>query len=395
MSLSRVRDYFYLSWRAIWERKGRTVGSIIGIIVSVIALGVALGVGKGFYAAFIKQFASTFGVNTIYVIPEEGFYLTDVHIRLLERLPYVEMVAPVAFTTGLVNIGGSTRVVYVVGVSERVLPRLLGATSLDSVVFEGKPVLVPGTALIGFYVAFSPITLRQYIYPGQRLIVELPNGENLYLTVTGILRPTHITPYGNPNVAVFVDYSTFFEIIRKKRTYDLAIVYVSNLNKIRFVENLIKKYFPNFEVFSPQIMIKSLEHFVLALETFLTVLAGIGTLIVGLWMFDTMTISIVQRTREIGILKAIGFSSRQIFALIIMEAVIISLIGVLIGIGLLLPLSGMPVLPLGPTFAIRVIITPDVLLIVALTPTIANILATLAPAYRASRITPLQALRVE
>ncbi len=393
--LRQVRDYFYLSWGAIWERKGRTIGSIVGIVISVLALGTALGIGNGFYTMFVKTFASTFGVNTIYVIPQRGTYLTDVDIILLSRLPYVEMVAPVVFTTGIIDVGGKPRVIYIVGASSKTLPRLLGATSLNSVILEGKPVLAPGTALVGFYVAFSPTTLTQHIYPGQRVIVQLPGGRYLELTVSGILKPTQITPYGNPNIAVFVDYKTFFTLVQRKRTYNLAIVYVSKTSKINFVENLIKKYFPQFEVFSPEIAIRTFEQFVFALETFLTVLASVGILIVGLWMFDTMTISVVQRTREIGILKAIGFTRRQVFTMILIEAVVVSLIGIAIGILLLLPLSGAPLLPLGPAFAIRVLLTPEIVAMVALTPLIANIIATIIPAYRAARITPLEALRAE
>ncbi len=389
----RISDYARLAWRSIWERKGRTIGTIVGIIVAILALGIAMGVGNGFQQFFVKNFASIFGVNIVYVIPARH-PLTDADIRMIESLPYVQQVVPVAITQGMLYVLGKPIMVSIIAISPQHLPRIFGTTSMKNIILQGQPVLTSGTALVGYYVAFTR-TGQQIIFPGQRISIETRKGTYVTLTVSGILVPAHVIAYVNPNIAVFVDYNTYFSLFSNKREYDFAAVYVYPLDKVDYVSRLLRKLFPEYEVFNPRAMLQSFENFIMALQMFLAFVSGIGMLIVGLWMFDTMTISVVQRTREIGVLKAVGFSNKQIFLLVLSEALVISVIGILVGDAILVPAASFVKLSFGPGVAVPAVITPRTMILVSLLPLVVNIIATLAPAYRASRISPLQALRTE
>ncbi len=388
----RLVDYFSMSWRSIWERRGRTIGSIIGIIIAVLALGAALGIGQGLRCKVMSLMATIFGVNVVYVIPTHGV-LTFAQIAQLASIPYVKNVIPICFTYGVAYVGGKKISVQILATTLSGVLRLIGASSLKQMLIQGSPVLAPGTALIGYNIAFTSSGL-QVVYPGQKIVIKTMTGRFITLKVTGILAPTYVVGYANPNKAIFVDFNTYFTFIKSVRGYDIALVYVTSLSKIDYVVKLIKKMYPTYEVFNPQTILQSYNTFLTGLELFLTAVAAVGTLIIGLWMFDTMTMSVIQRTREIGVMKAVGFTSRQIFFLILFEAIVISIVGVAIGDVLLGIISRFITLRLG-FLQIPIMITPISLLIVSIVPIIANIIAALWPAMRATRITPLQALRTE
>jgi len=73
----------------------------------------------------------------------------------------------------------------------------------------------------------------------------------------------------------------------------------------------------------------------------------------------------------------------------------ISVLGIVAGDALLIPLASFVKLSLGPGFVIPAVLTPQTMAIVSTLPLVVNVIATLAPAYRASRVSPLQALRTE
>ena len=132
-------------------------------------------------------------------------------------------------------------------------------------------------------------------------------------------------------------------------------------------------------------------------------------------MFDTMIINVLQRTREFGIMRAVGFSGRSIPLLLIIEAAVIAIIGSIISIALLMavvsvfpnPSSFMGMAFRRPGTAARASVTPSssIILPIALTPIdfiilfilpiAINIIAALIPAIRAMRIPPAQTLRYE
>ncbi|NPB00240.1 MAG: FtsX-like permease family protein [Crenarchaeota archaeon] len=389
----KLSDYFRLAWRSIWERKGRTIGSIIGIIIAVLALGAAMGIGVGLKYKISSIMKSAFGVNVIYVFTSGGQLFTDAQIVQLESLPYVSRVIPITDATATLYINGRAIKVVVLPTTLDNLPHMVGASSLESAILEGRPILAPGTAIVGYELAFTKSGV-QVIYPGQKIVIKTVSGRYITLTVTAILAPTHPTMYGNPNKAIFVDYETFFDYISPMRMYFAAAVFVSNVNKIPYVVNLIKKLFPTYEIFNPQIILRQYMMMVTGIQIFLAVVAAVGTLIIGLWMFDTMTMSVLQRTREIGVMKAVGFTSKQIFFLVLFEAIVISLVGVIIGDSLLLVISRTVKVTLGP-LTVPIIPTPPILLLVTIVPVLVNIIAAVGPAHRATTITPLQALRTE
>jgi putative ABC transport system permease protein len=135
--------------------------------------------------------------------------------------------------------------------------------------------------------------------------------------------------------------------------------------------------------------------------TFAATLSAFAVAIAG--TASTMITSVIERTREIGVMKALGFKDRQVLLLIIMEGVLMSLIGVAVGSAFgvvgahLLSKYGLTIT--GGGFAVRIEASPDLSPILFIRTTILTILVGIAgaafPAYRAMKIPPAVALRYE
>ncbi|MGC9153273.1 MAG: ABC transporter permease [Vulcanisaeta sp.] len=401
----KVSDYLRLSWRALWERRGRTLGAIIGIIIAIVALGLAVGLGQGYKALTTSFFTRVFGTNTVFLLPGQNSELTITDLITVERLPHVVNAVPILTTIANVNANGRQLVVTVMGVTEQELAQIYGVTSVDDAVSSGTATLAPGLVLVGYDVAFTG-TGQQIIYPGQTIILNV-NGRNMIMTVAGILKSSAIALAGvDPNNAIFMDENTFLTQLDPSGVVNGIIVYVDNPNNINSVTNMLKALFPMDTVLNLSTLLSSLNQFFTVLELFLAFISGISFIIIGIWIFDTMMLSVIQRTREFGIMRAVGFSGRSIPLLLITEAVVMAMIGSTIGIALLAAVAHFLPTPssvimggaghgAAPSILLPFEITPLDYALLYLLPIAINVLATLAPAIRAMRTPPAQTLRYE
>ncbi|WP_054853003.1 ABC transporter permease [Vulcanisaeta distributa] len=412
----RISDYFKLAWSAAWERRGgRTIGAIVGIVIAIVALGLAIGMGQGYKALTTSFFERVFGTNTVFLFPGQNSQLTITDVYEVMDIPHVTNAIPILSTVAKVNINGHEVTATVIGgATEQEIMQLYGVTSLSNAILAGAPVLSPGLALVGYDIAFTS-TGQQIAYPGQVMVITTPGGSELTYTVGAIMQQSGIGVIGlNPNNAIFIDENTFLSQFDPSGIVDGIIVYVDSPNNINYVTNELKALFPMDQVLNLSTLLSSINQFFTVLELFLAFIAGISFVIIGIWMFDTMMINVIQRTREFGIMRAVGFSGRSIPLLLIIEAAIIAIIGSVIGTALLMAIVSAfpsPSSMMGPAFggpgrAVRTTTaTSSIMLPIALTPldyaTIfilpiaINIIAALIPAIRAMRIPPAQTLRYE
>jgi len=215
-----------------------------------------------------------------------------------------------------------------------------------------------------------------------------------------------------------MDLSTFRQLTGIT-SYNVVIVLARDPSLVDSVANEIRANYPTADVISPQAILQSVNTFLTSFQLFLGMLAGVSTVITALWLYDTMSINVVQRTKEIGIMRAVGFRRRHITLMFLSEALIIAAIGVAIGAILLIPVSqaGLSTLfsggatsagggprgvPGGPPgfgggmFQISsLILDPVILAETAALVVAVNLLGALVPAVRGSRIDLVQALKYE
>ncbi len=374
-----------LAWSALWERRGRTIGAIIGVAIAFTALAFALSVGNYFKESALSFFGEL-GINNLFVLGT--FTQADVAVVKTYAAPYSTAVVPVSAAFASARLpNGRTISVNLYGVPRDEISVLVPQTAM----YEGDNDVGGGLAVVGYYVAFDQNTGAQLLGVGYPLSINY-GGRSYTLVVSGITLPEHPSVINTLN-SIIIDEAQF-KSITGASDYSLIVISLKDTAYIDRVQSLIKAAFPEAQVVSLASLVQAVNQFFTGLELFLGLVSGVSTIITALWLYDTMTISVIQRTKEFGVLRAMGFKRGQITALVITEAVIVSALGIAVGSALLVPLSFIKI-GFFPGMSVSVnpplwIAAGTAALVIAV-----NALGALAPALRAGRMNLVDALRYE
>ncbi len=186
---------------------------------------------------------------------------------------------------------------------------------------------------------------------------------------------------------------------------DMIIVKLKSSDNatITNVSKLITDHFSNqVSVISSTAVLSLLTNIFSLLQLFLGGIAAISLLVAGIGIMNIMIVSLIERTREIGILKALGMKSRTVLTIFLGESVIIGLIGAIVGIvlgwilaNITASVLGSGVFGGGGGFTITPLLTPEVLVGALAFGVGVSVIFALYPAWRASKLKPVEALRYE
>ncbi len=383
----RISDLVSLAWRSLAERKGRTAGAVVGVLIAFVAFSTALSVGETFKQQTISFFEESFGTNKVFLVSNEP--LTDADIHLMSAIPYVERVIPILSSNGVIRGATGEQIsVTVYGVRPSDVEYLLPS----DVVIEGQMAVAGRGVLVGEFVAVDRVTKVRRIYTGQVTGVRIGDKE-LSVIATGVIAAGH-PGLVQTQTAVIMDV----DLLRRALGiggYPLVVVVVDDRRNVGTVIEYLKAFFPGAETFSLTFFIRQIEAFLSSFQLFLGGVSGVAAVVTALWIYDTMTISVIQRVKEIGILKALGYRKRHILLMFLMETLIISFLGAALGSLALLAVTRLP-LPFGfmgqPLYPVMYpwVVGLGIALIMGV-----NVLGALIPAHRASRLNPVEALRYE
>ncbi|MEM4964259.1 MAG: FtsX-like permease family protein [Pyrobaculum sp.] len=397
-------ELFKMSWQGLWERKGRTIGAIIGVVIAFTALSYALLLGETFKAYLTDYFTKNFQTNLISV---SGAMFTDADVATLSMIEGVASVVPIATARGVVKTSsGSSIPVTLYGLDPSYLEFVLPRTAL----YKGDMFISSNFVLIGYFVSFDRTTGEEKVSVGSP--ASLSVGRRSQTIIASGVLSTGTIAFFDTRRAVLIDINTFRQLTGVT-TYNVVLLFVDDTSKIEAISREIRANFPNVDVVSPLAVLESINNFFTSFQMFLAVVAGVSTLITALWLYDTMSINVLHRTREIGIMRSIGFRRRQILTLFLGEAFLIALIGIAIGMALLIPLSNAGPAALfgqrtssaaagdfGARHAFvmemdKLVLDPVTIATTAFIVLSINLAGALLPAIRASRINIVQALRYE
>ena len=391
------------AFQNIWSNKFRTFLTMLGIIIGVMAVIVIVGLGNGMTQS-IKDSFSDMGTDLLSV-QVMGYGARSVSVDsvydIVESHPDIfESVSPTGSVSGTVKVDtDSYSNTTVKGVSE-VYFEMLGYTIdegrlLNYVDLENNKKV----CVVGAY-------LNRVAYGGNALGQTIKIGTAKY-TIVGVLeaKVTDLDDQeGSSDDMIFVPYTTAMRANHSSTisSYSVAIADENKLSEGKTIfENALQELLHSdsgYMVTSLSEMLDTTTSMVNMVVTILTAIAAISLLVGGIGIMNIMMVSVTERTREIGIRKALGAQESTILGLFITEAAATSALGGVLGIGLgyLLSAAANRILPMVLT-DMTLTVSPSLgSVVVAFSISVGiGVLFGYLPARRAARLNPIEALRYD
>jgi putative ABC transport system permease protein len=387
-------DYLKLALRNIWHRRLRSLLTVIGILIGVAAVVALISLGQGLQQAIGEEF-ERFGYNVITLFPGDmrgfrgGFVppSVELNVEVIKEIEGVEAVAEMLNKSAYVKIKELEGFLPVVGISQE-MEGFLGGRGLK----EGRMFVndEEKSVILG-----SDIADDLKVKPGEGILIE--EGE---FQVVGILEET-----GDPGIdeGISIPIDTLREIygeegkvsfvfIRVKEGFDAKAIAEKIEDELKKVQG------KEFTATTTEELQELVGGAIRAVQAFLAGIAGISLLVGGIGVMNTMYTSVLERTREIGVMKAVGATRRQVMWLFLMESGLLGLVGGVIGIILGLGISTLAIVLVRQFIDVELLqvgISWGLVVGALAFSFIIGIASGLLPARRASKLKPVEALRYE
>lgn len=409
------RDIIGLSFGALSERKVRSGLTILMVIIGASLITSIYGLNAGMQG-FVSKQLSVLGANLLIVTPAPfiggGFsssqgptlILNEQTVKTIKGIPGVEVVAP--FYTGAVKMtaSGVSQDVSVEGMDQRNLHAIYPTLSLeDGVLLQaadsvgivlGSEVAHPSGRTAPFAIVGQTVSL-QFNYVQDTPQGQKPQTKTRVFQVKGILKALGST---GVDTSAFITTSAANALFNKGGHYSGLYVITKDPTLDDDVQSRIQKAYANeIGVISPKSLTATIQQLLGGFTGFISSIGAISLLVGAVGIVTTLYTSVMERTREIGLLKALGFRNGVIMLIFLAESALIGILGGLIGI--LVGIGGAQVLgqlfSFGPGGGFSPIILPTDLGTVFAISVSLSVMAGLYPAWRASSLDPIVALRKE
>ncbi|MBI2671166.1 ABC transporter permease [Candidatus Woesearchaeota archaeon] len=405
-----IADYFFLSLKTLIHRKLRSWLTILGIIIGITAVVALISLGQGLQTAINEQF-STIGVNRVIVQaggvsfgpPTPGVgtaKITEHDLDLIKRIDGVENAAGFILNPGKVKFNGKVQFVFAVGIPTDPEERKILGSRLD--IEAGRHFKKDDTnkLIVGHNLAESDSTFGKTISIGDKVLLE-----DKSFTVIGVRKK--LGDSANDG-SVMIPIETLREIygledefsiinveISKSKTPDeIAEAIKDDMRKDRH----LKEGEEDFQVQTSAELISSFNTILNIVQAVLIGIAAISLIVGGVGIMNTMYTSVLERTKDIGIMKAVGAKDSDILLLFLIESGIIGFvggaIGVLIGVGIGKLMEFVAFQVFGSPL-VKASFPPYLIIGALVFSFLIGTISGLLPARQASKMNPVDALRYE
>jgi len=404
--LQFILDILRMSFKVLTERKTRAVLTIIGISLGPFALVMISSVING-YGDYVISQVEGLGQNVIVLFPSTGYKFSESDLDTIRSLRGVKRAEPFYSIQGQVRIGSETRGVLVYAIPvEVVFESIRGLEVLKGSIPSESDYL---KALIGYKIAHSDD--NSVIYDVGDVItvtyLRATSGRSevrrVSIVVSGVLKEFGGAFILSPDTTVILPLQAGSRLLGLNDWSGIYVLVESSDFVPQVLEELQETYRGVADIISFQ-SIANVINSVIGAMNFISFAASLSAFAVAVsGVAATMITSVVERTREIGVLKALGFRDSQVLLMILAESIVMSIIGGIIGIVLgvigahALASIGFEVRASVQTIVIRAppkIAVTGILRATALT-LLVGIAGGVFPAYRAAKIPPAIALRYE
>ncbi len=391
--------------------KTRSALTILGIVIGVAAVIAMLAVGAGAQNA-ITGSISGIGTNLLFVF--SGNFSEDVRnpqpmtlgdaeaIGDPFQAPSVEAVAPVLQSQAEVVFGREKANTTIYGVTPE-YETVRNYTLLEGSFINEEHILGRGSVVL-----LGPEVADKLFGHREGVVGETIRIEGQPFRVIGVLEPKGGSSFGSQDDVILVPFSTAqIRLIRRSRDrVDVIFVQATNAESVQTAVDEISQVLrqrhrtaigaDDFSVLSQQDFVETAQTITGVLTIFLGGIAAISLLVGGIGIMNIMLVSVTERTREIGLRKAIGARRRDILIQFLTESSLLSMIGGIIGIGLgWLIAYGVGLIAQASNTDLTPAVGVDAILLATIFSTAVGLFFGIYPANRAANLEPVEALRYE
>lgn len=406
-----IKESLKMAFSAIRSNKMRTLLTMLGIIIGISSVITLVTLGNGSKLMMTKEF-ETYGSNRAYVYVSSGqgdenestdmeaYYMKPNDLEMINRI-YGNKLEGISFVSGFSGSFVQGRKTYMVsfsGVSESYKDienmtlesgRFL---SKDDIKSEKQVIVVEDKMVKKYYNNVSPI--------GQMLTVDVGNQTQTFRIVGVYSKPATMmaaevtnsfsvyTPYSLASSINESDSYAYFEANIKEGN-DVKATLKSIVSILERKHDAIGKGY--YIISTAESQMKMMDKLTGTITLFVTAVAAISLLVGGIGIMNIMLVSVTERTREIGIRKAIGAKRKDILTQFMIESIIVSGVGGLIGIvlGMGMAQIGAKLIKIPPST------DPKIILIAFAFSALIGVFFGIYPANKAAGLNTIDALRYE
>ena len=412
-------EAFFIAMRSLWANKLRSSLTMLGVIIGVGSVITLMSVGRGAEASITSSIEGM-GTNLIYVTsktpgvegmmsmasPAYSFTMGDAE-EIAEHVPSVIAVAPTIENYVEVAAGGESTL----GIVEATTPEFEQA--LNYPMAEGQFINERNVAARDMVVVLGDKVARDLFGDGEPVGEKVKINERQF-TVIGVLAKKGGQMMGVSMDAIIVLPITTYQarlfpgrMVRGEDAVQQLTVQVESADVAGIVGDDISELLrrrhhiteagkEDFLIMTQEQMLGMVQQVTGILTIVLGAIASISLIVGSIGIMNIMLVSVTERTREIGIRKAVGAKRRDILLQFLLESAVLSLSGGAVGI-----IGGWAVSWLIATFsevsgfAVHSVVTADIVLLAIFVSVFIGLISGVYPAMRAARLNPIDALRYE